>query len=110
MRIWNELDVFLSAVFSGIFLVSFYMAINMLRKIIKHPLWVVNMEDILYWSVVLGYLFVQIYHTNNGIIRGYYVLGIVLGAVSMLKISTFFSKKWKKFVQSRAKKSIDKSE
>lgn len=109
MKVIMEVEVFLSAAFSGIFLFSVYAAVGMLRKLKKHPLWLINLEDVCYWSVVLGYLFVQIYHTNNGIIRGYYVLGVVFGCASMWKISRFFAKKWKNFVHFRTKKSIDKS-
>ena len=107
MKIAAELKVFLSAFFSGIFLSSLYMALGMLRKLWKHSLLIINLEDIIYWSVTCGYLFVQIYHTNNGIIRSYYVLGVVFGAWFMWKISRFFSEKWKKFVHSHKKKSVD---
>ena len=108
MKIRIEVEVFLSALLSGIFLYAIYAAVEMLRKVKRHPLWLINLEDVCYWSVVLGYIFVQIYHTNNGIIRGYYVLGVVFGSVFMWKISSFFAKQWKKFVHFKPQKKIDK--
>lgn len=108
MTIAGEIKVFLSAIFSGIFLYSFYQVIGMLRKAWKHRMFLTNLEDFVYWGVCFAYLIVQIYHTNNGIIRGYYALGIVFGAWFMWKTSLFISKWWKNFVQSRMKKRLDK--
>ena len=107
MSVSSEVKIFLSAFFSGIFLVSLYMVLNMLRKIYKHSMLWINLEDILYWSITFGYLFVQIYHTNNGMIRIYYVLGVVFGGAFVWKMCCHISKLWKKFVQSRRKKSVD---
>lgn len=108
MKISTELEIFFSAVFSGIFLFSVYFAVEMIRNLRSHPLWLINLEDVAYWSVAFGYLFVQIYHTNDGIIRGYYVLGLVLGAVISWKSFRILGEKWKKFVHSRKKKRLDK--
>lgn len=103
----SEVEKFFSAFLSGIFLVSLYMSMNMLRKIWKHSLLLINLEDFLYWSTTFVYLFVQIYYTNNGIIRCYYVLGVVLGAVFLWKIRCLISNRWKKIVHSRKKKTVD---
>lgn len=109
MRIWGELENFVSAFFSGIFLCSVYLAIGKIREIIKHRLWLINIEDGIYWGMVFAYLFVQIYYTNNGAIRGYYVLGVVGGVIFLWKISRTFSKMWKNFVQCKKEKRVDKS-
>lgn len=109
MRIGGELENFASAFFSGVFLCSAYLAISKIREIIKHRLWLVNLEDGIYWSMAFTYLFVQIYHTNNGAIRGYYVLGVVGGVIFLWKISRIFSKLWIKFVHRKEEKRVDKS-
>lgn len=85
-----------------------YYTLGEIRQLIRHRPWLVNLEDGIYWGMALIYLFVQIYNTNNGVIRGYYVLGIVFGAVFSWKALRFFAKMWKKFIQSRKQKKVDK--
>lgn len=108
VRIWQEVERFVSAFFSGVFLYTVYHAIENVRLLLRHKLWLISVEDALYWGMALIYLFVQIYDTNNGVIRGYYVLGIVFGASFAWKSLQIISKVWKKFIQSRKQKKVDK--
>ena len=66
---------------------SVYLAVLILRRVIRHRIWAVNVEDILYWIFVAVYTFVQIHYTSDGKIRVYFVLGVVFGAWFM-RIST----------------------
>lgn len=109
MKIWEELERFASAFFSGVFLCALYQLILTVRQMVKHKVWVANLEDVGYWIFAFLYLFVQIYNTNNGAIRGYYVLGVVGGVITLWKIFRYFTKLWKKFVQCRKQKRVDKS-
>lgn len=109
VKIWEELELFASAFFSGIFLCAIYLLIVTIRQIVKHRMWAVNLEDASYWIFAFAYLFVQIYNTNNGAIRGYYILGIVGGALSLWKSFHYFVILWKKIVQQRKQKRVDKS-
>ncbi|MCI8638808.1 MAG: hypothetical protein HFG41_06620 [Coprococcus sp.] len=87
-----EFAVFNHAILTGIFIVSVYLGLRVLRRLIGHALWVINLEDVLYWIFAAGYLFVQIYHTSDGMIRWYFVLGLVIGMLIM-KFSAFLAKK-----------------
>ena len=107
MNLFTEVGIFISAMYSGSFLLSVYYLIEMIRKIIRHREWTINLEDIFFWIFSGGYLFVQIYHTNNGNIRLYYVLGLVLGALLSWKILRLFEKVWKKFVHFKKEKRVD---
>lgn len=107
MNLFTEVRIFISAMYSGSFLLSVYYLIEMIRKMIRHREWTINLEDVLFWIFAGGYLFVQIYHTNNGNIRLYYVLGLVLGAVLSWKILRLFEKVWKKFVHFKKEKRVD---
>ena len=98
MNLIAEVRIFVSAMCSGSFLLSVYYLIEMIRKAICHKTWMINFEDVLFWIFAGGYLFVQIYHTNNGSIRLYYVLGVVLGAALSWKTLRLLEKLWKKFV------------
>lgn len=104
-----ELEHFISAFFSGIFLCAVYQMIRVIRLAVRHRTWMENLEDVCYWMFAFNYLFVQIYNTNNGAIRGYYVLGVVGGAVILWKTFHYFSDLWKKFVQQIKQKRVDKS-
>ena len=86
---------FFSAIVSGIVVRMSYHCIMCFRKIIKHKHFVIEVEDLLFWIVSAIYMFVQIYHTTNGRVRWYIVLGIVIGA----RISTIFLRKWKKMTK-----------
>lgn len=98
----------MSAFLSGVFLCAVYQLIVTIRQMVKHRGWLINLEDICYWIFAMVYLFVQNYNTNNGAIRGYYILGIVVGVVTSWKSFQYFSVLWKKFIQHRKQKKVDK--
>lgn len=72
---------FIRAILDGMLVASAYLSLHVLREIITHKLWVIHLEDAIYWCGVSGYLFVQIYYTNNGNLRWYDVLGLVFGVI-----------------------------
>lgn len=87
-----EIYIFLISVVTGMTVRLTYRCISSFRQIIKHSFVVIEVEDLLYWIGTAIYVFVQIYHTSNGVIRWYSILGLVLGAVIM----TCFLKKCEK--------------
>ena len=76
-----EGTAFLQAVLSGMIVCSGYICIRRLRRVIRHNLIVIAIEDAIFWLVSSVYLFVQIYYTSDGSIRWYFVLGVALGVV-----------------------------
>ena len=92
LGIREEILGFLTAVLSGGIVRIWYQCLTCFRYIFKHKQIAIEIEDLLYWIGTAFYLFVQIYHTSNGSIRWYFVLGIVLGVL----ISTIFCKKTEK--------------
>lgn len=81
--------VFLQAVLSGMIVYSSYTCIRRLRRVIRHNLAAIAIEDAVFWLTAAVYLFVQIYHTSDGSIRWYFVLGVAFGAGT---IHCFFRK------------------
>lgn len=79
----EETMIFVLAVLSGLIVRLAYRCISCFRQIIKHNLVVIGIEDLIYWGCSAIYLFVQIYHTSDGVIRWYFVVGVLLGAVLM---------------------------
>lgn len=103
MEIREEVCVFLTALVSGAVLRTAYYCIVCLRDIVRHKPVMTEAEDILYWLGGAFYLFVQIYHTSDGGIRWYFVLGVVIGAFLTSWISRKIKKVYKK-IYTRHKK------
>lgn len=107
-----EIAVFLLAVTAGGVARLSYHCIVCFREIVRHSLFVMGIEDILYWIGAAVYFFVQIYHTSSGGIRWHFILGCVCGAVfaSLLikKIEKFgkkiYTRKQDKFSENLAEK------
>lgn len=51
------------------------------RKAIKSSNLIVYFEDFIYWIIVAIVLFAVIYQSNEGEIRGYLILGVVIGII-----------------------------
>lgn len=81
LGIEKEWSVFWQAMLSGNIVYLAYCVIRVLRRLIKHNLFFVSLEDIFYWLGVGIYLFIRVYQTNNGTIRWYFILGTILGAI-----------------------------
>lgn len=76
-----EAEAFLRAFFSGMFLFGIYEALRILRRIIRHHPLIISLEDFLYWFFGGFFLFGEIFRTSAGIIRWYFVAGVLAGAV-----------------------------
>lgn len=100
LGIEKELSVFLQAVLAGNLVYMAYYAIRIIRRIVKHNLVWVSLEDALFWIVTGFYLFTRIYKTSNGTIRWYFVLGVAVGGILthyiILKITKKYIDKSKK--------------
>ena len=77
----KETAIFFCAFLSGCVTVYVYQILNVVRGLWKHGRKLINAEDILYWLGISGYLFYQMYQTTYGIIRWYFILGVVAGAI-----------------------------
>lgn len=99
----KELGIFVHAVISGMAVYGVYTVIRMIRRLVKHNLLSVSIEDFLFWIGTSFYLFIQIYHTSDGSVRWYFVLGVVAGMI-LLSFTNFLMKE----TYGKIKKSIDK--
>lgn len=92
----SEGMAFVQAVLSGMIVYWGYFCIRKLRRIVSHNLIAISIEDGLFWIATTIYLFVQIYHTSDGSIRWYFVLGLVFGAAVMWRSHNTIRKSAKK--------------
>ena len=73
--------LFLTAVQIGVLMGVLFDLVRIFRKLIKHPSFLVQIEDMLYW-VVCGFMgFYMLYICNYADIRPYIFIGIVLGGI-----------------------------
>lgn len=101
LGIEKELSVFLQAILAGNFIYLAYSVIRVVRRLWKHNLFFVSLEDLIFWIGTGIFLFVRIYQTSDGIIRWYFVIGVLLGGI----ITHFFiSQISKKYIAKRRKK------
>lgn len=73
---------FIQAIFCGVFLSVVYDAIRVWRRIVIHRrvFWI-GIEDILFWIFAGIRLFLLSFETRSGIVRGFLLIGAVLGAL-----------------------------
>ena len=108
----EEFMVFLAAVLSGGIIRLVYRCISCFRQIVRHNLTVIGIEDLIFWMGTAVYVFVQIYHTSDGSIRWYFILGVVLGAVLaafLIRQAEKIHKKMYARSKKNSSKTIDKS-
>ena len=99
----EEVTVFLVAVVSGAIVRLAYQCIRCFRRIVEHDLAAVSLEDMIFWLGSAVYMFVQIYHTSDGSIRWYFILGVALGAVLMSVFLRSAEKLYKKIYGAKKK-------
>jgi hypothetical protein len=101
LGIEKELSVFLQAILAGNLVYMAYCTIRVFRRIIRHNLFWVSVEDILFWILTGFYMFTRIYQTSNGTIRWYFVLGVFTGGIFTHRI---IKKIMKKYIDKRKKR------
>jgi hypothetical protein len=89
-----ELSVFLQAILTGNLVYLTYCVLRIIRRIIKHNLFWVSLEDILFWIGTGFFVFIRIFQTSGGSIRWYFVVGILLGGITTHEIISKISKKY----------------
>ncbi len=98
--IGKEMTVFLQALLAGNVVFWVYQLLRIFRKLIKHTIFFVSVEDFFFWIGIGFYLFVQVFNTSDGSLRWYFILGVVFGAILPL----FLTEKWKKRRRKKGKK------
>lgn len=97
----KEAITFLQAVLAGNLAYLVYSVLRVLRRIIPHNLFWISVEDLIFWVWTGIFLFVRVFQTENGNIRWYFVVGVLLGAIFTHKC---VSKIIKKYIAKRKKR------
>jgi spore cortex biosynthesis protein YabQ len=76
-----ELQFFLISILWGGILLLAYDVLRILRRLVKHGVFLVAVQDLIFWLVASLFIFTMIYRENNGIIRGFSIIGMMLGII-----------------------------
>jgi Predicted membrane protein len=74
-----ELQFFLISILWGALLLLIYDVLRILRRLIKHDDFLVALEDLIFWVFASLFIFIMMYKENNGIIRGFSIMGMAIG-------------------------------
>ena len=73
--------LFITCIEIGIIMGAFFDLIRISRKIVKHPDFFVQLEDLIYWVICALIGFYLLYINNYAAIRPFVFIGILLGAI-----------------------------
>lgn len=79
--ILDELYFFLHAALTGIVLSAVYDVFRILRRVHTHGWVLIAIEDFFYWIGSALYITMILMKDNNGIIRWFFVIGILMGMI-----------------------------
>ena len=79
--IYEELALLCCFFLVGVFLAACYDVLRIIRGIIPHGTFLINLEDLVYWIYVAVVVFVQLYDKNDGRLRGYVFGGLLAGMI-----------------------------
>ena len=98
--IWWESGALLSALFLGMVLALEYDCIRIFRRVIRHKnVWVMSVEDIVYWIYAAVTVFSMTYEVNDGVLRGFLAAGFLAGAwIYRYAFGTYFVRYGTKFI------------
>lgn len=79
--ICRQTYMFLMACLSGLLSGFIFDVFRVKRKLVRTPDFLVNIEDILYWLIISIVLFSLMYYSNEGELRSYILLGLIIGVI-----------------------------
>lgn len=102
-NIINEVVFLLHSFLLGIAITFVYDGFLILRRLIRHSLFLISVEDMIFWIACAIGVFYMLYEENNGILRWFAVFGATLGMIAYKKsisplIVNIFSAIIRKFI------------
>lgn len=78
-NIVNEVTFLLHSFFMGVIITFVYDGFSILRRLIRHNLFLISVEDLIFWIACAIGVFYMLYEENNGILRWFAVFGASMG-------------------------------
>lgn len=82
----NEVYFLGGSVFMGIVITFVYDFILIGRRVIKHSLFFISLEDLAFWIACAVTVFYMLYKENNGVLRWFAVMGAAVGMLLYKRI------------------------
>jgi spore cortex biosynthesis protein YabQ len=73
--------IFLCSVAGGMAIALIYDMFRISRKAIRTVNLLIYFEDLLYWLIVAVVMFTMVYYSNEGELRSYIFIGVIIGAI-----------------------------
>ncbi len=80
-NIVNEITFLLHSFIMGIIITFVYDGFLILRRLIRHGMFLISLEDMIFWIACAIGVFYMLYEENNGILRWFAVFGAALGMI-----------------------------
>ena len=80
-NIINEVTFFFHSFLMGIVITFIYDGFIILRRLVRHNIFLISLEDMIFWIACAIGVFYMLYEENNGILRWFAVVGAALGMV-----------------------------
>lgn len=98
--IFIQMQFFMISILWGAIILLAYDVLRILRRLIKHNNIILAIQDLIFWIVASVFIFAMIYKENDGIIRGFAVMGVTIGMVLYhFIVSTFLVNTITKLIQ-----------
>lgn len=86
----QQTAIFLFTVGIGVFIGLVYDIFRILRKVFKHKNFIIHVEDFIFWIFVTCVMFYLMLNKNYGEIRGFTILGSIMGWLLYFFTLSFF--------------------
>lgn len=80
-NIVNEVTFLLHSFLMGILITFVYDGFLILRRLIRHNLFLISLEDMIFWIACAIGVFYMLYEENNGVLRWFAVFGATMGMI-----------------------------
>lgn len=91
INIINQFYIFLISINYGLILGVIYDLYRVFRYYSKPKKILTAIEDILFWLIIASIIFFFLFNKTDGIIRGFVILGFIIGFIIYLKIISKYS-------------------
>ena len=75
----REVTFFVHSVIMGVAITFVYDWLLIFRRVVKHGIFGISVEDLIFWFVCGIGVFYMLYRENNGILRWFAILGAIIG-------------------------------
>ncbi len=87
----NEVTFLLHSFLLGIAITFAYDGFLILRRLVRHSLFLISLEDMIFWIACAIGVFYMLYEENNGVLRWFAVFGAAIGMLVYKKsVSSLF--------------------